>query len=819
MPRSLRLSLYYPLAILLLGVACYFIFGRTISRVPVYAMPDGLIVFSEFPGLHPGDSLRWPGCSQRAEIDSIPFRICSVTRGGMSYDVSVPLTTLDRMELLRIFFAPMLIGLFMLLSALWFIENGRDFLIAGFFLSAAVALFFTVYVIAYEEGSHLWTIAGFLVSISFLNLNLRTSGIVLSTRILLAEAVGLICIVLLVVAGTDSPEFLARSIDFCWSILWLTISISVIFHLVGIVDPENDRIDRIKRIVALLGLASGVIAPLILLLHTGITASPIAYIGLSLLFPLSLFYGTYRMYLVPFQFLVTRGIAAALLTVAFLFIYMAVLYVYSELVPGTELRWVANIAFLASLVFFLDPLRSRTTDLVERQFLIPRGEHSESLKRLAGMIARSSRPRVVVQAMLDEINATLSLQRSFLLTSPDFFFHMDLKGQNVLRLPLTSPLWDALRPSRMVFAPYLNLATGRRREVFEFLFHRKLMMGIGLGERPGMLHALHFILERLPGVFQRWTDRFEPPTPQPPCALLLGYPPGRTKLYLHEIRYLQEAARLMGMTLFNIHALFREVDKRKKVREFLLSGQYQKLTMLRPDEPPDTVDYRFYNRPVLSVTGDYIDFVHLTDQRVAIFLGDVSGHGLGTGFLVAAVRSIVRTSLAENRNLESILACLNDFLSDRYSGYEFLTLFAMILHIPDGSVEYVNAAHPGAFLKLPGQGIEKLENTQRLLGILPGEYRVHAHRLRPGERIFLFSDGVTEATNPREEFFGEQRLAAFIAASGDDPLDQMMDAFRATLDNFRMGHAQMDDTSFFVIEYLPARSLLDFVLRGLGLRR
>lgn len=821
MSRNLRLSIYYPVVIGLLAIACYFIFGRTVSRAPVYAMPDGLIVFSDFPGLQPGDTLRWPGCVPHEAGDVSSFSVCSVVRDGMAYDVSVPHATLDRMDLLRIFYGPLIIAVFMVFSALWFLENGRDTLIALFFGSAAFMLLLTAYVVVYEDGVLLWTLWGFLVSASFLNLNFRTSGIVLSTRILLAEAVGLIFIVLLVVGGTDSPEFRKRAIDFGWSILWLVLAASVIFNLLGIADPDNDRIDRVKRIVLMGGLLSGVQAPLLLILYAPGPVPPAVYIGLSILFPLSLFYGTYRMYLVPFQFFVTRGIAAAVLTVLFLFIYMGVLYVYSELVPGpgNELRWIANIAFLASLVFFLDPLRSRTTDMVERQFLIPRGEHSESLKRLAAMVSRSSRPRVVVQAMLDEINHTLALQRSFLLTSPDFFFHLDLKGQNVLRMPLTSPLWDALRPSQMVFAPYLNLATGSRREVFEFLFHRKLMMGIGLGEKPGVLSLLLFLIARLPPSLRLRMDRFEQPMAQPPCALLIGYPPGRTKLYLHEIRYLQEAARVMGMTLFNIHALFREVDKRKKVREFQLSGQYQKLTLLRPDEPPDTVDYRFYNRPVLSVTGDYIDFVRLDDERVGIFLGDVSGHGLGTGFLVSAVRAIVRTSLAANHSLESILACLNDFLSDRYSGYEFLTLFAMILHIPDGSVQYVNAAHPGAFLKLPAGGIEKLENTQRLLGILPGSYRVHSHQLRPGERVFLFSDGVTEATNPRDEFFGEQRLSAFIARQGDDPLDEMMDGFLATLGDFRAGQAQMDDTSFFVIEYLPARSLLDFVLRGLGLRR
>ncbi|MBW7857722.1 MAG: serine/threonine-protein phosphatase, partial [Leptonema sp. (in: Bacteria)] len=342
-----------------------------------------------------------------------------------------------------------------------------------------------------------------------------------------------------------------------------------------------------------------------------------------------------------------------------------------------------------------------------------------------------------------------------------------------------------------------------------------IIVAIGLGQQHNLIHRFReWLTGILPSLAQSETTENAPR-----CAFLAGYPDRRDKLYLHELRYLQEAARLAGMMLLNMHALIKEVDNRKKVRDLQQSGHYQKLYTLNPDPAGSGIDYRFFNRPVLSVTGDYIDIIRLDSNRVAVFLGDVSGHGLGTGFLVSALRSIVRTTISAGKNLSEILGILNDFLSDRYNGYEFLTLFAMIIHTNDGHIDYINAAHPGAFLKLPGKPLEKLENTQRLLGVLPGPYLNHSIQAEPGQRIFLFSDGVLESANLKFEFYGEERLKEYLSLAGDLPLDEIVNGLRESVDRFRGSAPPNDDTSFLVVEYLPVRSVLETVLRSIGLRR
>ncbi len=806
----LRISIYYAVAISLLAGLYFFLFSKPVLHPPVYYLADGLVVYSEAPQIPAGSRLAAPYCSL---ADSETF-ICSLRDGNSVRDIILPGTTFNFAELLRLFSAPVLGSFLVLFFAVWFLDTSRDILISSFFFWLTAFLLSTQYTIVYGEGIVPWIILGYLVPITLLNLNLRISGRTLNARLLISESVLLLFLSLLALAAEGSAILIEGAVQIMCYAFWTMTAISAVIQLMAALDPDNDDIDRLKKIVALAGTLLGVALPVVLLMYFPGVLSGFFYMLLLTILPLSLIYGTYRMHVVPFQFFVTRSIAAALLTFVFLTVYAVVLYLYSIILPETETtaRWIINSVFLLLLVFFLDPWRTRISSAIEKRFLLPRGEHSESLKRLAEIISRSSRPRVAVQAILDEINQTLGLQCSFFLTVPDFFFYLDLTEQHVLRLSTTSPIWNLLRPEKIYFTSYLNYGTGARKELFEFLYERKVLLAIGLGKRRNLLQRIHTAINR------RRTKTEEPPE-NLSCALLVGYPKDRDRLYLRELRYLQEAARLAGMMLYNMHTLIREVDKRKKVRDLHQSGQYQKIYTLNPDAALDILDYRYFNRPVLSVTGDYIDVIRLPFHRTAIFLGDVSGHGLGTGFLVSALRSIVRTAIDAQKSLPEVLGILNEFLTDRYSGYEFLTLFAMILNHQDGRMEYINAAHPGAYLKLPGGPLEKLENTQRLLGILPGPYRSYNYRIKPGQRIFLFSDGVIETVNREEQFFGENRLAEFLTAMGDEPLDDIVQGLQNTLQDFRGNAPAVDDTSFLVLEYLPARSLLDFVLRGLGIRR
>lgn len=811
MLHNLHLSIYYPVAIVLLMVTYLMLFSEKVHRPPVFYLSNGLVLYSDVDSIPVGSKLNKPYCP--ASLANPKQATCSLAN---HQQVEVETIEFGANQIIHTFYIAILISFLFCFFIVWFVEMSHDYLIALCFFWLTAFTVQTLHLLIYNSGALAWMIIGSLVPINILNVNLRISGYIVNARILIGEAIVLIFLSTLIVLAKND----AHIIRLLLFVFWVLIFVSLAIQIYSLFDRNNDKLDQLKKTVATSGIVIGVALPVFFFLYLPLQVPGLVFLIAVALFPISLIYGTYRMQLLPFQFFITRSIADAALTFTFLFIYAVVIYISSMAVPDTDhhSRWVVNVVLLLVLVFFLDSFRTRISAIVDKQFLLPKGEHSESLKRLAEIISRSSRPRVAVQAILDEINQTLNLQRSFFLTSPDFFFYLDLKEQNVIRIPNSSLLWNLLQPEKMQFASYLLYGTGIRKELFEFLFHRRIIVAIGLGHQHNLIHRFReWLAATLPKSFQLTQSELTENAPR--CAFLAGYPEGRDKLYLHELRYLQEATRLAGMMLLNMHALIKEVDNRRKVRDLQQSGHYQKLYTLNPDPAGSGIDYRFFNRPVLSVTGDYIDIVRLDTNRVAVFLGDVSGHGLGTGFLVSALRSIVRTTINAGKNLSEILGILNDFLSDRYNGYEFLTLFAMVIHTNDGHIDYINAAHPGAFLKLPGQPLEKLENTQRLLGVLPGPYINHTIQTEPGLRIFLFSDGVLESANPRFEFYGENRLQEYLSQSGDLPLDDIVNGLRDSIDSFRGSAPPNDDTSFLVVEYLPVRSMLETVLRSLGWRR
>jgi protein phosphatase len=208
-----------------------------------------------------------------------------------------------------------------------------------------------------------------------------------------------------------------------------------------------------------------------------------------------------------------------------------------------------------------------------------------------------------------------------------------------------------------------------------------------------------------------------------------------------------------------------------------------------------------------------VDLVPISPGRIAFFLGDVSGHGLGTGYLVSAIRAMVRSHVQSGLGLSETMGTLNSFLMDRYRGNEFITLFAFYMDLEKGRLETLNAAHPGPMVyRAATNTIETLRDTQRLPGLLPDPYHTSVLTMRRGDRLFLYSDGVTETFSPASEPFGEARLRAFLYAHLGVNVSEIPDKLKRELTEHRQNPHCSDDTTFVAIEYAPRqRGLFSFL--------
>ena len=172
-----------------------------------------------------------------------------------------------------------------------------------------------------------------------------------------------------------------------------------------------------------------------------------------------------------------------------------------------------------------------------------------------------------------------------------------------------------------------------------------------------------------------------------------------------------------------------------------------------------------YMRPANTVGGDYYDIIDLEEDRVGIVVGDVAGKGMPAALLMALLQGSLRTLLTAGHRGADLMSKLNLYLWSTIPDNSLITLFYGELDTASGDLLYVNAGHNAPFLIRRGRGLERFPATAMVLGIDPNcSFETRAARIGPGERLLLYTDGISEAFNMREEEYGEPRVAAFLEA-------------------------------------------------------
>lgn len=164
-------------------------------------------------------------------------------------------------------------------------------------------------------------------------------------------------------------------------------------------------------------------------------------------------------------------------------------------------------------------------------------------------------------------------------------------------------------------------------------------------------------------------------------------------------------------------------------------------------------------RPANTVGGDYFDVIDLGGGRLGLTMGDVAGKGMPAALLMALLQGSLRTLITAGLRGPELMAKLNDHLCANIPSNRLVTLFYAEYDPATGELCYVNAGHNAPFLVRPA-AMERLAATGVALGVLPqATFECVTTTLEPGERVFFYTDGVTEAFNARDDEYGEARLA------------------------------------------------------------
>lgn len=219
---------------------------------------------------------------------------------------------------------------------------------------------------------------------------------------------------------------------------------------------------------------------------------------------------------------------------------------------------------------------------------------------------------------------------------------------------------------------------------------------------------------------------------------------------------------------------------------------------------PDRDDIDIFGTliPAKAVGGDLYDFF-LRDEKLFFCVGDVSGKGVPASLVMAVTRSLLRIVAAQESHPERIVTSINNSMSDMNDSNMFVTLFVGVLDLPTGRFRYCNAGHNAPVL-ISGDGkVEMIDVKPNLpVAILPGmKYEVQQTVLKPGDTIFMYTDGLTEAENRKQELFGEERMMEALKTAGDQSAEQLIGTMLDTVHRHVDGAEQSDDLTMIAVKY------------------
>ena len=235
-------------------------------------------------------------------------------------------------------------------------------------------------------------------------------------------------------------------------------------------------------------------------------------------------------------------------------------------------------------------------------------------------------------------------------------------------------------------------------------------------------------------------------------------------------RQVLQTLAVESATVIENARLFRAArEHERNLHQLAVARTIQQGLLPRQLPKTDYFELKAVTMPCLTVGGDYYDVIPLPGGRYGITVADVSGKGLPAAMMAVTLQGVFSGFASVDPGLEDLFSRVNSFLCERTPVDMYATVFYGVLD-RSGLLNFVNAGHvPPLIIRATGQ-VEPLDFANFPLGMFPGiEFEVRSAQLEPGDQVFIFSDGVTEAQNAAHDFFGDERLTALLEKCGAQP--------------------------------------------------
>lgn len=244
-------------------------------------------------------------------------------------------------------------------------------------------------------------------------------------------------------------------------------------------------------------------------------------------------------------------------------------------------------------------------------------------------------------------------------------------------------------------------------------------------------------------------------------------------------------------------------DFREKVAnesELDLAASIQKNMLPKKIESNSHYEINYYIAPAKQVGGDFYDYFKISDNKMALIIADVSDKGVPASLFMAVCKTLISSSLLAGKSLTETVNKVNKVLFNDTSSGMFVTAFIAIVDLDNGDIECINAGHCAPII-MRNNGVFAFENIEPeifLGAIEETEYKSHFLKLSNYEKLVLYTDGITEAVNRKDEMYGKNRLLSFLNHNSNLKAKDLLDKLVKDINNFENGAEPCDDMTMLI---------------------
>ena len=288
---------------------------------------------------------------------------------------------------------------------------------------------------------------------------------------------------------------------------------------------------------------------------------------------------------------------------------------------------------------------------------------------------------------------------------------------------------------------------------------------------------------------------------EPKGTLCLEERKGKDRLTDADLQLLYTMGGQVIISLENARLFDESLEKQRLQEELNLAREIQQ-GLLTSDFDLDS-GWAIYgsNVPSREVGGDYFDVIKMEDGRIGVAIADVSGKGAGASLLMSNLQASLRALINVEPDLGLLVKRINKILFENTSADKFITFFIGIIDPVSRKLTFCNAGHNPPLMFSTAGKVRQLEEGGLIIGILEdSEYETDSVDLAAGDKIVMYTDGITEAENDSDEEFGESRLITHVQANLSKNPEELVNSIIDEVKEFAPDISSQDDVTLLILE-------------------